>query len=157
MEEMCSCFWQKMDADHGDLGDVVRRGAGGGCGVPPRAGQHVLELAGFPPPEASNDDFGDPFSSFRDPLLHDLGGGAAFFGGADTVAELGQAPVAGSGGNFSRVLQISSATKAAAPTVSPPAVLTPSAILSGEMASTPLDQGEFQISSPPSPDMKRRS
>ncbi|CAA6657978.1 unnamed protein product [Spirodela intermedia] len=72
---MCSCFWQKMDADHGDLGDVVRRGAGGGCGVPPRAGQHVPELAGFPPPERSNDDFGDPFSSFRDPLLHDLGGG----------------------------------------------------------------------------------
>ncbi|MQL81064.1 hypothetical protein Taro_013523 [Colocasia esculenta] len=88
---MCGSSWQTgMDNDQGDLGDVVR--AGGSTTVPAGAGlrgvfdagwlQLPPELAGFSPTGGASmiDDFGDPFCSFKDPLLHELAGAMLFDG-----------------------------------------------------------------------------
>ncbi|KAF8408726.1 hypothetical protein HHK36_004791 [Tetracentron sinense] len=75
---MCSLFWQRMENDQGDLSDIVRaRGAsnhsGGSTNNLATDWQFPLEHPNFSSAiEEPSHDFGDPFSSMRDPLLHEL-------------------------------------------------------------------------------------
>ncbi|KAF8413482.1 hypothetical protein HHK36_001469 [Tetracentron sinense] len=71
---MCSFFWQRMENDHGDLADVVRASSSRGSDNKSISDwQFPSEHAIFPLGiEEPTDDFGDPFSNMRDPLLHEL-------------------------------------------------------------------------------------
>ncbi|XP_042478194.1 probable WRKY transcription factor 14 [Macadamia integrifolia] len=84
---MCSLSWQRMENYQGDLADIVRAGAGSSgssTNNPISDWQFPTEPTNFQSSptleEQLTDDFGDPFSSSRDPLLHELGiSGSSFF------------------------------------------------------------------------------
>ncbi|KAJ4980918.1 hypothetical protein NE237_031755 [Protea cynaroides] len=83
---MCSLSWQRMENYQGDLADIFRAGGGGSSGSsntnnPISDWQFPSEPTNFQSSTveeqrvaaAAADDFGDPFSISRDPLLHELG------------------------------------------------------------------------------------
>uniref|UniRef100_A0A5B7B2G2 Putative WRKY transcription factor 14 n=1 Tax=Davidia involucrata TaxID=16924 RepID=A0A5B7B2G2_DAVIN len=79
---MCSYFLQRMENYQGDLTDIVRASGGaiggggtsGGVPVPVVVGDSWQFPMNYPCGfEDPTDDFGDPFSNMRDPLLHELG------------------------------------------------------------------------------------
>ncbi|XP_043701480.1 probable WRKY transcription factor 14 [Telopea speciosissima] len=76
---MCSLSWQMMENYQGDLADIVRAGGGGSStNINPISDwQFSSEPTNFQSSTLDEqhvaDDFGDPFVSSRDPLLHDLG------------------------------------------------------------------------------------
>ncbi|KAK9267915.1 hypothetical protein L1049_010352 [Liquidambar formosana] len=82
---MFSFFMQSMENYQGDLADIVRASGSGGGGIgkigssgsmsdsPIADWQFPSEPLNFPSGiEEPTDDFGDPFSNMRDPLLHEL-------------------------------------------------------------------------------------
>ena len=94
-----------MENYQGDLADIVRASSGGGgartSDEPGTDWKFPGEPMNFlPAVDEPLDDFGDPFSNMRDPLLHELGiAGSGFFGGSNS-SELTQT----SGDDISRSL-----------------------------------------------------
>lgn len=85
---MCSYFGQRMENYQGDLGDIVRASGSGGAltsDQPVADWQFPGEPMNFSPVvDEPLDDFGDPFSNMRDPLLHELDiAGSGFFGSSN--------------------------------------------------------------------------
>nr|WGV38242.1 WRKY [Loropetalum chinense var. rubrum] len=88
---MCSYyFMQSMENYQGDLADIVRAsgGGGGGSGSSSNIIEPMADNWRFPSDpmnfpcgiEEPTDDFGDPFSTMRDPLIHELDvTGSSFF------------------------------------------------------------------------------
>ncbi|XP_068656863.1 probable WRKY transcription factor 14 [Aristolochia californica] len=183
---MCSFFWQRMENDQGDLADIVRASGGGANSV---ASNNPISDWQFPS-EATNlpsgmedpvEDFGDPFSSMRNPLLHELDlAGSVFFNSSnpaglvkmnmeeeESVAEgnfLAQTILGGDmkrpSNIFSRMLQISPNPKIAiSPSSNSPSPVAASP-RGGSVATSSLgcsvDNGGVQISSPRNPGIKRR-
>ncbi|KAA8544835.1 hypothetical protein F0562_019619 [Nyssa sinensis] len=137
---MCSYFPQRMENYQGDLTDIVRASGGaigGTSGEVPVVGdwQFPSDPMNYPSGiEEKIDDFGDPFSNMRDPLLHELDMPAlGFFNSSNNSTDMIKVSVDDAGGFstgasvfsqknildeemkrpcniFSRVLQISPAT-----------------------------------------------
>ncbi|KAF8390951.1 hypothetical protein HHK36_023251 [Tetracentron sinense] len=109
---MCSFFWQRMENDQGDLADIVRASGGGGNSGgsdnnPISDWQFPLEHAIFPSGiHEPIDDFGDPFSNIRDPLLHELDlAGSGFFSSSNSTDLIKMNFEDNSGGNGSLLAQ----------------------------------------------------
>ncbi|WJZ97031.1 hypothetical protein VitviT2T_015665 [Vitis vinifera] len=108
---MCSYFRQRMENYQGDLADIVRASGSGGARTsdePVADWQFPSEPMIFSPVvDEPLDDFGDPFSNMRDPLLHELGiAGSGFFGSSNsseltqTSGEDTSSNLVGGGGMF---------------------------------------------------------
>ncbi|XP_011096716.1 probable WRKY transcription factor 14 [Sesamum indicum] len=78
---MCSQFLKRMENYQGDLTDIIRASgggssiAGGNTAAEPAAAPHSWQFPTSNPVNYSTDppeDFGDPFTHLRDPLLHDI-------------------------------------------------------------------------------------
>ncbi|XP_052200753.1 probable WRKY transcription factor 14 [Diospyros lotus] len=87
---MCSYFHHRMDNYQGDLADIVRASggaiAGAGAGEVPASNWQFLGDSSMNYPV---DDFGDPFSSMRDPLLDELEiHSSGFFNCSSSSAEI---------------------------------------------------------------------
>ncbi|MQL83979.1 hypothetical protein Taro_016477 [Colocasia esculenta] len=178
---MCSSFWQRMERDQGDLGDIIRAS---GCGstaahqMSATDWQLPPEPVSFPSSlEVFNDDYGDSLASFREPLLHELAG-STFFDGMDSAAGLldvsmvggddGSSAVGGGGGSLSaqktlggeeikRPCEIFSRVLQISPrAIKPPQILIGDMVKVNSSVGCPLDQAGLQISSPRTPGIKRR-
>ncbi|XP_077253334.1 WRKY DNA-binding protein 14 [Tasmannia lanceolata] len=179
---MCSFFWQRMENDQGDLADIVRASGGGNVTTnnPAIDWQFPIESTDFPVGIVEPiEDFGDPFASLRDPLLHELDvAGSAFFNRSNssglvkmsvekddnflTQKILGE-EIKRPCNIFSKMLQISpsvSPTASAAVLASPrgikPSLDGKEMIRANSSVNFPVDAGGVQISSPRNPGIKRR-
>ncbi|KAL5977278.1 WRKY transcription factor [Asimina triloba] len=181
---MCSFFYQRMENDQGDLADIVRASGGGGAAAAGNSmsnwqfsSDEPVTLPSSAAIEEPMEEFGDPFSNMRDPLLHELDlAGSGFFGCSNSSA----LAVVGMNANeeesnfhapkilgdemkrpcniFSRMLQISPSPKLPVPTrLSPSAAMaSPGANDMVKSSSSTIDNGAVQIPSPRNPGIKRR-
>ncbi|XP_058104603.1 probable WRKY transcription factor 14 [Magnolia sinica] len=182
---MCSFFYRRMENDQGDLADIVRASGGGGATNNPTVDwQFPSEPVNLSSSiEETMDDFGDPFSNIRDPLLHELDlAGSVFFNGSNSSSGLVKMNV-NEDENFlaqkilgdemkrpcnifSRMIQISPNAKMSIPPrisstagVASPRGIKPSPLDGNDMIksnNSTIDNGAVQISSPRNPGIKRR-
>ncbi|XP_077244559.1 putative WRKY transcription factor 14 [Tasmannia lanceolata] len=179
---MCSLYWQRMENNQGDLADIVRTSGGGSTTNNPIIDWQIpAEPMNFPwGIEETNVDFGDPFSTLRDPLLHELDlTGSVFFNRANSSSRVKMNVVEEDNflakkildeeikrpcNIFSRMLHISPTAKTS---ISPMvAVASPRGINSSldtndmikanGLVNCPADGAGLQISSPRNPSIKRR-
>ncbi|XP_068655642.1 probable WRKY transcription factor 14 [Aristolochia californica] len=184
---MCSFFWQRMENDQGDLADIFRASGGGANSA---ASNNPISDWQFPseptnlPSEMEDpvEDFGDPFSNMRDPLLHELDlAGSVFFNSFNSAGlvkmNVQEEEESVAGGNFpaqkilgeelkrpsnifSRMLQISPTPKTAiSPCSNSPSPVSASprgASVATSSLSCSVDNGGVQISSPRNLGIKRR-